>query len=244
LLLELSELSPEDREARISEYHENAFDHEAVGKRLEEFLDAVAPVQPLGDALFFMVFMVLPGCAFVAPSSHALVAGISVLTGVLWAGTAVVTFRLARRLSNQGGLRPDMTRLATVLLPPPTAFRGVHVLAADLFHDVEPVAVAAGLLPAEQLKPLLRAEFAAVGRAVEAGGTDDWRHAWSQRGEMLSRLLDRLGLCEADLEVTAGAEVGGVCPECCAAYRPGFDRCSDCGVALISASRSTAFSSP
>jgi len=238
-LVELSRLPAESREARISEYYENAFDHEAVANRLEEFLGAVGPVQPLGDSLFFMVFLMLPGCVIFAPSDPVLVSGVSLITGVLWAVTAAMTFRLARRLADQGGLRPDMTRLATVLLPPPTAFRGVHVLAAGLFHDMEPVAVVAGLLPADQLKPVLRAEIAAVSRAIEAGGTDDWQHAWSQRGKVLSRLLDCVDLSERDLEVTAGAEVGGICPACSASYRPGFGRCSDCAVALIPTVHST-----
>jgi len=126
-----------------------------------------------------------------------------------------------------------MTRLVTVLLPPPIAFRGVQALAADLFPDVEPAAVAAHLFADERLRPLLRAEVAAVERALAADANEAWRWAWSRRGEALRGFLDRLDLTEEDLAAPTGAGVGGICPACAAAYRPGFDRCSDCGVALV-----------
>jgi hypothetical protein len=233
LILELSVHPPGDREARIRAEQERAFDHRGVGRRLEAFLTAVDPLFPLNDALFALVFLVLPVCAVLAGSGPALVGAVSLLTAALWAVTAAATFRLARRLDAQGLLRPDMTRLITVLLPPPIAFRGVQALAADILPDVEPAAVAAHLLSDDRLRPLLRAEVAAVARALAADGTEEWRWAWSRRDAALRGLLDRLNLSEDDLAAPVGAGVGGICPACAAAYRPGFDRCSDCGVALI-----------
>jgi len=238
-LSEVVQLPVGNREACIRKHQQAAFDHLAAGRRVDAFLAAVDPLLPFGDALFFLMFLVLPVLALVAPSGPTQLGAVSMLTAAVWLALAVMTFRLSRRLAAEGTLQPDVTRLVTVLLPPPLASRGVQVLAADLLHDFEPAAAAAYLLSADRLAPLLRAEIAAVDRALAADGPDDWRHAWSRRREAVNHLLDRLGISRAELVPAASRDVGGICPECSATYRPGFDRCSDCDVLLVAVSTSS-----
>jgi hypothetical protein len=236
-ILELASLPNDDREVRIREREETAFDHHAVKQRIDAFSIAVDPLLPLGDALFVLVFLVLPVSAFLVPEGPTLTGGLSALAAALWLALGWMTVRCAGKLSAQGLIRPDMTRLATVLLPPPLAFRGVQALAADLLHDFEPLAVAAHVLPEDRLAPLLRAEIAAVERALTAESTGDWRQAWTRRGANLEQLLEGVGLGREELSPSADRDAGGICPECSASYRPGFDRCSDCDVVLLPLAR-------
>lgn len=232
-ILELASLPNDGREVRLREYEETAFDHEAVKQRIDTFSTAVDPLLPLCDALFVLIYLVLPVSAFLVPAGPSLSGGLSALAAGLWLALGWMTVRCVGKLAAQGLIRPDMTRLATVLLPPPLAFRGVQALAADLLHDFEPLAVAAHLLPEDRLVPLLRAEIAAVERALAAESADDWRQAWTRRGRSLEQLLERLALGREELSPAADRDTGGICPECSASYRPGFDRCSDCDVALL-----------
>lgn len=234
LLSEISMLPVGDRERCIRKHERVAFDHQAAGRRVDGFLTAVDPLLPLGDALFFLIFLILPACAFVSTSGPVHLGAVSLLTAIVWLVLSVMTFRLARQLAAESTLQPDMTRLVTVLLPPPLASRGVQVLATDLLCDFEPVAVAAHLLPAARLAPLLRAEIAAVERALAADcPDDDWRQAWSRREKALDVLLVRLNLRREDLAPAVESDAGGICPACSATYRPGFNRCPDCDVALL-----------
>jgi hypothetical protein len=235
LVLELSGLPEAQRDDRIRKQLRAAFDPDEARRRLDEFSAATEPLVALDDALFFTIFIVLPGCAILAPAIPALMAIVAALSACLWAVTAAATVRLARRLATLGILRPDAVRLATALLLPPTAFRGRHALVAELVHDLEPLAIAAALAPGECHGQLVRAERAAVERALAAESPDHWKHAWKLRSELLTDLLERTGLPETEPVAPRGSEVGLICPACTAAYRPGFERCSDCNVTLVPA---------
>jgi hypothetical protein len=239
---DLAMLPEEQRDDRIRERLEAALDSAEARRRLEEFMAAADPLVALDDALFFTFLAVVPGGAILVPDNPVFLATVAVLATGLWAATGIATVRFSRLLAKLGLVRPDGLRLATVLLMPPLAFRGAHVLGSDLLHDLEPVAVAAALGPAKGFENIARAEIAAVDRALGAGGDDAWNRAWRLRSELLTRLLERYELHDAEGTAPQEGEGGLVCPECGVSYRSGFEFCSDCNVPLVTALRAVAAS--
>jgi len=146
------------------------------------------------------------------------------VAALVWAGS---------HLRGQGVLRRKPP-LSSVLFTPPAAARAAAHLGRDLFHDFDAVAVAAVLLPRDQLTSWLRGELHAAAWA-QTQGDAGWSAAWAVRRGLLRRTLDRLGKSESEVLAPPGLDPEAVawCPYCDTEYRESLASCRDCALPLV-----------
>jgi len=186
----------------------------------------------LSSAFFLALFVVLPASLLpnlpVRPSPLAA----SVLAALLYGAVLVASVQLLRRW----GLAPRQvaSRLLPLLLFPPAAAHAASQVCRELLLGFEPAAVLAALLDEESFSATARRRRAERLLLAPAPGAED-DGAWNLDDLAWDLVLEQSGHTDARLLLPPpreDASAGAYCPICRAEYRPGFARCSDCGVPL------------
>ncbi len=117
---------------------------------------------------------------------------------------------------------------------PIAALRPLLHASRSLYRRFDALAIAAALLPREELRVLAGRELwrARLSRAATPAALAPF---WDERARDVRSVLGQAGLTEAEAlapQPPAGAVVSW-CPLCGAQYRAGFERCKDCCVALL-----------
>jgi hypothetical protein len=238
LLRELSALAPAERMAAVARSLDEAFDLAAARSLRERALRAGRPLPWACTALFAVGLLAMP-LALYRPAAWTPDA-VAVFLVALAAYLVVVA--LALRLLRYCGLGRGraLAALSPLLLFPPAAMHARSLVTRQLFARFHPLTVAATLLDAEGLRRLAARELALhdLLRARDAGGERE--EYWRAREAALSRLLSGAGVAPGTAREPArlaDPEAAAWCPACDASYRRGFERCSDCGVALRAVAR-------
>lgn len=188
-------------------------------------------VQALATALFLLLFGALPLVAFGGPALQQRMDLLLPALGAAHLGTLGACAGLLRR----AGLpwREVAGRLLPLAVFPPYAAHPLVHLRRDAVAGRDPAAVAAALLPAPALRELSRRELVrlAASRAAAAGRLAE---AWGERERAWRAALAGAGVAPAEVLAPPPPAAGAAayCPACAGQYRPGFDTCADCGLAL------------
>lgn len=218
-----------ERESGLRRWLDARFDGAAIQGRLGQMWSGTVGVRIAATVLWVTVFAGLPVLLWTPLAALFLVVG--VIAVAAWIAGAVL-FELALRRSRWliGGVRPDLAKRIAAVASPLATMRACDHLARELAGDLDPLAAAAPLVPASELRALGRARLVDLRHRrgddpPEGGeGDRDWWH-----GEMVARveqtLRDRGIDPDALLAQPApdGADVIAWCPCCLAQYRGGDD---------------------
>jgi hypothetical protein len=217
--LEKTRTSPaKKREAGLRKFLDARFDLDAPVDRQAEFRKSVRALRVCSNALWLGLFGGL-GVAVFTHSMLVLIAA-AALSLLLWPINSVVFHFTVRRLARtwlgraQG---PDLSKRLVAMLSPISGVRAVDMLAREVWANLDPMAVAAALLPPQDLPKFARPFMV----AMQARDGDDlawWREENRQRMERV--------LCKKNVDMTAmfspprceGDRVETYCPSCLAQY--------------------------
>ena len=242
-----------ERERRLRRWLDARFDGAAVQARLAPMWRGTLAVRIAATVLWVTVFAGLPVLLWTPLA--ALFLAVGVVAVVAWIAAAVL-FELALRRSRRsgwlpGGLRPELAKRIAAAASPLATMRACDHLARELAGDLDPLAAAAPLVPASELRAVGRARLVDLrhrrGDDAPEGGEAD--RGWWHR-ETLARveqtLRDRGIDPDALLAQPApdGVDVIAWCPCCLAQYRGGDEAPRACANASCGGIVLCAFDQP
>jgi hypothetical protein len=233
LVGELVALRPEERAGHAAAWSARALDPERLTARHRAFETAVTPLVSLGLALFCCLHLALPPMVYLGMPPPLLPEVLLGTAALLWAATAALAARVARRLRQDGHIGGDGA-LTAICLSLPSATRAALHLGFDLLYDCDFCAAAAVLLERPAALAVLRAELHGATRAVQGG--PGWQSFWNQRHAHLAPLLRHLNVSEEEILTPPpcrGPQAAGYCPLCDGEFPPGQGRCANCGTPLL-----------
>lgn len=203
-----------------------AFDVPALDERLARW-SRVRPWVALATTLLLFTMVATLG-AMLVPQ----LAWWRFLPGVAlaWVACAVtVVFGVRRALEPE--VRPSVGQWMMLIVSPLSLVRGADLVEGELLADLEPLAVAAALLPRGEAERVVAQGL----RALEFPLTyDDGPHGddTSLRAGVAG-LVRRVAQARG-LSLAVVAPAGRHCPRCLTEYRPGHEVCGSCpGVAVV-----------
>jgi hypothetical protein len=227
VLAGLGRLPRAEREVRLERWLDARFDSRAVLVRLPVLRRETLPLRIAANVLWAGLFLGLPALLFTPVVYFFLPAG--AVTVIAWIGAAVLFRRALRRSSwLTPALRPDLAKRVVAVTSPMATMRAADHIARELAGDLDPLAVAAALLPARRLRTAGRAwlcdlRYRSAGDPA-TGGEGDARW-W--RAQMLARVERTLRAHDIDPDALISpparddAEAVAWCPSCLAQYRQG-----------------------
>jgi hypothetical protein len=233
LVGELLALRPEERAGHAAAWSARALDAERLTARHRACETAVTPLVSLGLALFCCLHLALPPLIYLGMPPPLLPEVLLGAAALLWAATAALATRVARRLRQDGHIGGDGA-LTAICLSLPSATRAALHLGFDLLHDCDFCAAAAVLLERPAALAVLRAELHGATCAVH--GSPGWQSFWRQRREHLAGLLRHLKVSEEELLAPPPRReprAAGYCPHCDCELPAGPERCAECGTPLL-----------
>jgi hypothetical protein len=199
----------------------------AVRRRQRPYLLAIRCAAALLAATIFAGW---PLAAYGPPAVAAGAGAVLAATAALVVTIATLAFLMLVACGERTG---RAAASALHLLYPVAALHPLSHASRDLYRRFDAMTTCAALLPARAFLALAARELrrAEHSRAATAGELDRF---WRVRTRALAGLLEATGSSEAEA-LAAPAPMEGAaafCPVCGVQYRPGFERCSDCGVAV------------
>ncbi len=236
-LRELADLEPVARPARLRAMLEARWDDEPCRPRLRAFLRRSLPLLACQNLLWLSVFVGLPLLVWTPLTVYWPQVALTALAAWLACG---VLFRLT--LGRLDWLEreawPDGMHRFLALASPISSMRSSDLLARELLGDLEPLAVAAALLPADRFGELARSALldledrqAASTAAGEPSAAEDTAWVAVELRGRIERLLSRRGLSAEKLLAPPRPEddrVRAWCPRCRGQYLRG-ERCPAAG---------------
>jgi hypothetical protein len=225
-LEEVRQLSQQKRSAALGRLLDTRFDAREPGQRLALFNREVRFLRVSANLLWVCMFLGLAGV--LAVGAPLLVLPLAFLALLLSGFNAVVFLRTLRKLSalpREWG--PDRSKRLVAILSPVSSVRAADLIARELVGDLEPLAVAAALIPASTLAALARPHLATLRfqkLASPPGGQDDQRWWRDQVGQRVERVLRDRGLDPQALLAPPARDNSTVqawCPSCLAQFGPG-----------------------
>jgi hypothetical protein len=220
----LGALSRQEREKRLRRWLDSRFDDHAIEARLSAMGREIRGLRVAANVLWATVFLGLPVLLWTPLASLFIVVGAA--AAAAWIAAAFsfeYALRHSRWLAPQ--LRPDVSKRVAVVASPLATMRACDLFARELVGDLDPLAVAAPLLRADELRALARARLVELKYrrpdGPAAGGEADL--AW-WRGETLKRIERTLrahGIEPAALLAEPprdGSDAIAWCPLCLAQY--------------------------
>ncbi len=239
-----------ERESRLRRWLDARFDGAAIQARLAPMWRGTLAARIAATVLWVTVFAGLPVLLWTPLA--ALFLAVGAVAVAAWI-TAAVLFELALRRGRwlPGGLRPELAKRIAAVASPLATMRACDHLARELAGDLDPLAAAAPLVPASELRAVGRARLVDLrhrrGDDPPEGGEAD--RGWWHR-ETLARveqtLRDRGIDPDALLAQPApdGADVIAWCPCCLAQYRGGDEAPRACANASCGGIALCAFGQP
>ena len=216
-----------EREKRLRRWLDARFDDGAIAARLPVMWRETAGARIAANVLWAAVFVGFPVLLWTPLASLFLAIGAVAL--VAWIAGAVLFERALRRSRWMvKALRPDLGKRIAAVASPLATMRASDHIARELAGDLDPLAAAAPLVTADELRVLGRARLVDLKHRREAeapaGGEADlsWWH-----GEILMRVERTLRAHDIDPDALLappapdGADVVAWCPCCQAQYRGG-----------------------
>lgn len=240
LMERLRSLAPAEREVALAAHRAWRLHLAEARERWSSFRRDTRFLPVLGTLLFLILYVLLPATLYLGGDAglpRRLAVPVLVLAGLVWIVLAVAAVRTGRALRRRGRLG-SWIPLIPVLLSPPAATRALSSLGRDLFQGLDPLTVAAVLLPRPALLRLARAELHGTAAAITRGEDLDWRRHWLDRRERLLSLLDQSGVPRAEaLAAPPRRDPGaqGYCPLCDVELGGAHEVCGDCGLPLLAA---------
>lgn len=221
---ELRRLPGAAREPRLRRWLDARFDRAAAAARLPAFRRETRALRVATNLLWAGLFLALPAVLFT--SLIELLLPLAAFTLAAWVAAAVLferTLRRSRWLDRD--LRPELSKRIVAATSPLATLRSADHLARELCGDLDPIAIAAAVLPPARLSAFARPRLCDLryrDTPAAPGGEADLRW-W--RGELLRRLEDTLRARELDPQAMLAPpelhdpQVISWCPRCLAQYR-------------------------
>ena len=230
----LAQLPREQRAAQLARWLDDRFDVAAARARLPVLLRETRALRIAANVLWAGLFVGLPALLWTR-LAYLLWLPIAAITVLAWLVAGVLFVRALRRSSwLDRGLRPDLAKRITAVASPLATVRAADHLARELCGDLDPLAVAAALLPPTGLRRLGRSllcdlRFRDPGD-VPRGSDDDVR--WL-RAETLARVERTLRARDIDPQSLLAApardaDMAAWCPACLAQYREASEPRATC----------------
>jgi len=222
----MAALPRHEREHRLRRWLDARFDDAAIQTRLPVMARETRAARVAANVLWATVFLGLPVLLWTPLAKWFLTVGAVAAAG--WIAAAVL-FEIALRRSRglERALRPDWTKRIAAIASPISTIRACDHFARELAGDLDPLAVAAPLVPTAELGVVGRARLVdlkfrpPVKDEPPAGQAD---LAWWKR-ETLSRIGRTLRAHDVDPDellaepAREGSDVIGWCPICRQQYR-------------------------
>ncbi|HET8538361.1 MAG TPA: hypothetical protein VFL83_00685 [Anaeromyxobacter sp.] len=201
----------------------------ALRARQRPWVAALRAISGLASALALIAW---PAAAW-APHRFPVPPGVLLAAlGMLVLAAAGATFGMLGACGEARGVAAA-TALHLVAYPI-AALRPLLHASRSLYRRFDALAIAAALLPREELRVLAGRELwrARLSREATPAALGA---AWDRRARDLASVLAQAGIAESEALAPEPAAGGAAsfCPLCGAQYRPGFDRCKDCHVAVL-----------
>jgi len=221
----LAQAPRDQRATRLARWLDDRFDVAAARARLPVLLRQTRALRIAANVLWAGLFVGLPALLWtrLAYLLWLPVAGVTVLAWLVAGGLFVRALRRSSWLDR--GLRPDLAKRITAVASPLATVRAADHIARELCGDLDPLAVAAALLPPAGLQRLGRSLLCDLrfrdAEDVARGSDDDVR--WL-RAETLARVERTLRACDIDPQSLLAApardaDMAAWCPACLAQYR-------------------------
>jgi hypothetical protein len=221
----LARLPRDKRETRLARWLDDRFDVTAARARLPVLLRETRALRVAANVLWAGLFVGLPALLW-TPYVHLLLVPVGAVSVVAWIVAAALFVRALRRSSwLDRALRPDLAKRITAIASPLATIRAADHIARELCGDLDPLAVAAALLPPAGVRRLGRSLLCDLRFRdpddVPAGSEDDAR--WL-RAETLARVERALRACDIDPQALLAPParddaMAAWCPVCLAQYR-------------------------
>jgi hypothetical protein len=225
-------LAPNARARLLESLSQEASDTLALRALREELRPAARWFRGLGVLLFVLLFLAVPACLY-APEQR-LAPGLTFVVSLVLLVHLVLVTLAFRQLRRDGlGTRAVLEALAPILLFPPGAVRTLSLVSGERYARFSPATAAAAWLTGSPLLRLARREHFRLTRELEEATERESLH----RRREIDHWVRALATAGIDLHRIPGptprdATAAAYCPLCDAEYRPHFEVCSDCGVAL------------
>ena len=221
-------LPEKKRAAALQRFLDERFDPDAAKKRRAEFSHGTHGLRIAANALWFALFGGLGVAVFT--QNMLVLLGTATLTILLWPVLSLMfhlTLRKATWLPKDR--RPDFSKRLVAMLSPLSGVRAADLLAREAFTNLDPVAVATGLLTKPDLERFARPRLVALApRDGQADPLAFWR---KENRVRMERVLRQAGVDLAILHAAPAPEGGHVdtyCPACHAQYEKGRAAGSHC----------------
>jgi hypothetical protein len=218
-----------ERERRLRRWLDARFDDDAIEERLPPLERETLPARIAASVLWVSVFIGLPVLLWTPLATWFLAVGAA--AGVSWLAAAILfEVALRRKGSAARALRPDLSKRIAAIASPIATMRACDHLARELAGDLDPLAVAAPLVTAAELRTFGRARLIELKfrRSDDDDGAGEADRAWWQR-EILKRVERTLRDHDVDPETLLaepardGDDMIVWCPRCLAQYRAGTE---------------------
>jgi hypothetical protein len=220
--LEKTRTSPaKKREAGLRRFLDARFDLDAPLVRQKEFQASVRVLRVCSNALWLALFGGLGVAVFTR--SMLVLLGAAVLSLLLWPVNSFVFHFTVRKLATTWLPRaqgPDIPKRLVAMLSPISGVRCVDMLAREVWANVDPMAVAAALLSAQELQKFARPFLVAM-QAHDGDALTWWRAEIRQR---IERVLAQKNINVAAMlapPAREGDHVETYCPSCLSQYESG-----------------------
>ncbi len=187
----------------------------------------------LGCVLFVLIFVFLPMLLYSNHYSNTRLVLLSLYMGLSYLVILILFHLLHKRIyGNESG---HVYAMLAMFFSPVTAIHALNALTRDLYSRYDHLTVAMEFLPSKVSRDLVRREITQINYAKHQNPNSTFFESLKLREEAIRNLLSTAGLSIHDVLTSQKKQddsAGCYCPVCGVEFRPGFNRCSDCGVPL------------
>ena len=233
MLQELTCLEASSRRQKIREFLDETTNLQEI-RAIRDNHQPLAHIKILSSVLFVNVFVIFPLALYSGLSSYMILPVVVYLSICVYLLIVIMAYFARRTLFGTKAAQTVLVMMPTILSPV-TAIHIVKKLTKDIYTRFDYTAVAAALLPSEAFQSVMREELLQIAYAKEEKQNAEVKEFWSLREKALLALLAKTGIRMEQLLTPPKRQdpsAASYCPLCLSEYRPGVEKCADCGIDL------------
>lgn len=233
MLQELTCLEASGRRQKIREFLDETTNLQEI-RAIRDNRQPLVHIKILSSILFVNVFGIFPLALYSGLSSYIFLPVVVYLSICVYLLIVIMAYFARRTLFGTKAVQTVLVMIPTILSPV-TAIHVVKKLTREIYTRFDYAAVAAALLPSEAFQSAMREELLQIAYAKGEKQNAEVKEFWSLREKALLALLAKTEIRMEQLLAPPKRQdpsAASYCPLCLSEYRPGVEKCADCGIDL------------